>query len=169
MFSLKTQEVDCCEPKTRAEGRSSGMCAIIIITAAAAAAAVRLSDKTQRENPALLGWWYTVGAPVCCIWFQILCQDGYTHTHLCLSDWMWKARTPVFHLAHGNLKSQVERQFFPTGVSDRAVFAFLSPDLCISAHFSIWATSHQHLRRSDSSFTFRFKWKMIYVMWWNRF
>lgn len=68
MFSLKTQEVDCCEPKIRAEGRSSGMCAIIITTAAAAAAAtaaVRHSDKTQRENPALLGWWYTVGAPVC--------------------------------------------------------------------------------------------------------
>lgn len=127
---IETQEADCCEPKTRAE-ESSSMCAIII------AAAVRHCDEAHAEFY-LAG--LVVGVSVCI--FFCLCRSVVRLylisgalprlLHTPVLKWFGvKGSTPVFSFypPHGNLKSEVERQFphraqwsialfFPSGYLD---------------------------------------------------
>lgn len=143
-------EADCCEPKTRAEERS-GMCATIIT-------ATVHSDKAQSE-------FYTarlaVGVPACvfffsvevwwgCIWFQLhtpaLKWFGVKGSSTCFqflsSTWQFGIRSRKTVSPTGINK--VSRYHFPPGLSGWRLI------------------SERHLRRSGSTFSFRFFWKIMF-------
>lgn len=127
---VETQSANRCEPKTRAV-ESSGVRAIIIT------ATVQHSERILHRQPggrcACVYFFFFVQLRWGWIWFQVLCQDSYTH--LCCSDLVWKtAHLFSVFILHMAIWNQKWKDNFPTGINEVSHYHF-PPDIWITAHF----------------------------------